>query len=317
MFKFLLRRFLSSILTMLIIITVAFFMIRAVPGDPFSTEKNMPDEVRLNIERKFHLDQPLWKQYLMYLSNLIFHFDFGPSFRSRGFNVNDLIKLYFPVSLLIGSLAMIIAIIFGVIFGMISALNQNGFWDYTFMSLAILGISAPLFVIVPLMLLIFSLPGGLHILPVGGWKRASEVGVLGMIRYLVIPVVSLSLPYTAYITRMTKAGMMDIIRKDFVTTARAKGLKNSTVLFRHIMKGSIIPVVSYIGPAFAGIITGSVVVEQILGIPGMGRVFVTAALNRDYSMVMGDVITYSVLIIVMNFVVDILYSFLDPRVKYT
>ncbi|MBP7030770.1 MAG: ABC transporter permease subunit [Spirochaetes bacterium] len=317
MFKFLLRRFLSSILTMLIIITVAFFMIRAVPGDPFSTEKNMPDEVRLNIERKFHLDQPLWKQYLMYMSNLIFHFDFGPSFRSRGFNVNDLIKLYFPVSLLIGSLAMIIAIIFGVIFGMISALNQNGFWDYTFMSFAILGISAPLFVIVPLMLLIFSLPGGLHILPVGGWKRASEVGVLGMIRYLVIPVVSLSLPYTAYITRMTKAGMMDIIRKDFVTTARAKGLKNSTVLFRHIMKGSIIPVVSYIGPAFAGIITGSVVVEQILGIPGMGRVFVTAALNRDYSMVMGDVITYSVLIIVMNFVVDILYSFLDPRVKYT
>ncbi|NLJ05247.1 MAG: ABC transporter permease subunit [Exilispira sp.] len=317
MLKFLLRRFLSSILTMLIIITVAFFMIRAVPGDPFSTEKNMPDEVRLNIERKFHLDQPLWKQYLMYMSNLIFHFDFGPSFRSRGFNVNDLIKLYFPVSLLIGSLAMIIAIIFGVIFGMISALNQNGFWDYTFMSFAILGISAPLFVIVPLMLLIFSLPGGLHILPVGGWKRASEVGVLGMIRYLVIPVVSLSLPYTAYITRMTKAGMMDIIRKDFVTTARAKGLKNSTVLFRHIMKGSIIPVVSYIGPAFAGIITGSVVVEQILGIPGMGRVFVTAALNRDYSMVMGDVITYSVLIIVMNFVVDILYSFLDPRVKYT
>jgi oligopeptide transport system permease protein len=292
-------------------------MIRAVPGDPFSTEKNMPDEVRLNIERKFHLDQPLWKQYLMYLSNLIFHFDFGPSFRSRGFNVNDLIKLYFPVSLLIGSLAMIIAIIFGVIFGMISALNQNGFWDYSFMSLAILGISVPLFVIVPLMLLLFSLPGGLHILPVGGWKRASEVGVLGMIRYLVIPVISLSLPYTAYITRMTKAGMMDIIRKDFVTTARAKGLKNSTVLFRHIMKGSIIPVVSYIGPAFAGIITGSVVVEQILGIPGMGRVFVTAALNRDYSMVMGDVITYSVLIIVMNFVVDILYSFLDPRVKYT
>jgi oligopeptide transport system permease protein len=317
MLKFLLRRFLSSILTMLIIITVTFFMIRAVPGDPFSTEKNMPDEVRLNIERKFHLDQPLWKQYLMYLSNLIFHFDFGPSFRSRGFNVNDLIKLYFPVSLLIGSLAMIIAIIFGVIFGMISALNQNGFWDYSFMSLAILGISVPLFVIVPLMLLLFSLPGGLHILPVGGWKRASEVGVLGMIRYLVIPVISLSLPYTAYITRMTKAGMMDIIRKDFVTTARAKGLKNSTVLFRHIMKGSIIPVVSYIGPAFAGIITGSVVVEQILGIPGMGRVFVTAALNRDYSMVMGDVITYSVLIIVMNFVVDILYSFLDPRVKYT
>lgn len=315
MLKFIVRRFFSSIITIFVIITVAYFLIRAVPGDPFSSEKNMPKEIRENLNRKFHLDQPLFKQYLRYLNNLVFHFDFGPSFRSRGFTVNDLIKQYFPVSLLIGSLAMLIAVILGVSFGMISALNQNKFGDYFFMSFAIMGISVPMFVIVPLFLLAFSI--GLKVLPVGGWKRASDVGILGMIPYLVIPVFSLSLPYTAYITRMTKAGMMDIIRKDFVITARAKGLKNSTILFRHIMKGSIIPVVSFVGPAFAGIVTGSVVVEQILGIPGMGRVFVQAAFNRDYSLVMGDVITYSILIIVMNFIVDILYGFLDPRVKYS
>ncbi len=315
MLKFVIRRLFSSIITIFVIITIAFFLIRAVPGDPFSTEKNMPDEIRANLNKKFHLDEPLLKQYLYYLNSLILHFDFGPSFRSRGFSVNELIKLYLPVSLLIGTLAMLIAIILGVAFGMISALNQNKFADYFFMSYAILGISVPMFVIVPLFLLWLSI--GWHLLPVGGWKRASEVGVLGMIRYLIIPVFSLSLPYTAYITRMTKAGMMDIIRKDFITTAKAKGLKNSTILFRHIMKGSIIPVVSFIGPAFAGIVTGSVVVEQILGIPGMGRVFVQAAFNRDYSLVMGDVITYSSLIIVMNFVVDILYGFLDPRVKYS
>ncbi len=315
MLKFTVRRFFSSIITIFIIITVAYFLIRAVPGDPFSSEKNMPKEIRENLNRKFHLDQPIYKQYLMYLSNLIFRFDFGPSFRMRGFSVNDLIKLYFPTSLIIGFWAMLVAILLGVSFGMISALNQNKFGDYFFMSFAILGISVPMFVIVPLFLLLFSISW--KILPVGGWKRLSEVGLAGMIRYLIIPVFSLSLPYTAYITRMTKAGMMDIIRKDFVTTARAKGLKNSTILFRHIMKGSIIPVVSYVGPAFAGIVTGSVVVEQILGIPGMGRVFVTAAFNRDYSLVMGDVITYSLLIIVMNFIVDILYGFLDPRVKYS
>lgn len=315
MLKFITRRFFSSIITIFVIITLSYFLIRSVPGDPFMSEKNMPKEIRENLNKKFHLDQPLYKQYLMYLNNLILHFDFGPSFRSRGFSVNDLIKQYFPVSLLIGSLAMIVAVILGVSFGMISALNQNKFADYFFMSYAIVGISIPMFVIVPLFLLLFSI--NLKWLPVGGWKRASEVGIVGMIRYLIIPVFSLSLPYTAYITRMTKAGMMDIIRKDFVTTARAKGLKNSTILFRHIMKGSIIPVVSYVGPAFAGIITGSVVVEQILGIPGMGRVFVQAAFNRDYSLVMGDVITYSLLIIVMNFIVDILYGFLDPRVKYS
>ncbi len=315
MLKFIIRRFFSSIITILVIITIAFFLVRSVPGDPFSSEKNMPKEIRENINKKFNLDKPLYVQYFMYMKNLLLKFDFGPSFRSRGFNVNQLIKLYFPVSLLIGSLAMIIAIILGVLFGMISALNQNKFADYFFMSYAILGISVPMFVIVPLMLIIFSIT--LKWLPVGGWKRASDIGVLGMIRYLIIPVFSLSLPYTAYITRMTKAGMMDIIRKDFVTTARAKGLKNSTILFRHIMKGSIIPVVSFVGPAFAGIVTGSVVVEQILGIPGMGRVFIQAAFNRDYSLVLGDVITYSVLIIVMNFIVDILYGFLDPRVKYS
>jgi len=315
MLKFIIRRFFSSIITIFVIITIAFFLIRSVPGDPFSSEKNMPKEIRENLNKKFNLDKPLLVQYFHYLKNLVLHFDYGPSFRSRGFSVNDLIKLYFPVSLFIGALAMIIAIILGVSFGMISALNQNKFGDYFFMSYAILGISVPMFVIVPLMLLLFSIT--LKWLPVGGWKRASEVGALGMIRYLIIPVFSLSLPYTAYITRMTKAGMMDIIRKDFVTTARAKGLKNSTILFRHIMKGSIIPVVSFVGPAFAGIVTGSVVVEQILGIPGMGRVFVQAAFNRDYSLVMGDVITYSVLIIIMNFIVDIMYGFLDPRVKYS
>lgn len=306
MLKFILRRLLNMIPTLLIIITMIFFIIRLVPGGPFDAERNVPEIIKHNLEKKYHLDEPLMKQYLRYMGDLLFHGDFGPSFKYRAYSVNDLIKLKFPVSFEICSLALLIAFIFGVTFGLISAFKQNKFWDYFFMSFALLGISTPLFVVAPLFILLFARTLGW--VPVAGWGKLSN---------LLVPVLSLALPYTAYITRLTKAGVLDIIRKDFVVTAKAKGLSNSTILVKHVLKGSLIPVVTFLGPAFAGIVTGSMVVEQICSIPGMGRDYVLAAFNRDYTLVAGVMITYAALLMVMNFIVDIIYAYLDPRIKYS
>jgi len=304
--KFLSKRLLSTLVTMLIIISMIFFMIRLAPGDPFAKEgKNLPEVVRQNLEKKYHLDRPMFIQYLEYLSSIIFEFDFGPSFKYRGFTVNDLIAQKFPVSFSLGAYAILISLLLGVIIGIISALKPNTFIDYFFMSFALIGISTPMFVIAPLLILF--LARFLQVVPVGGWGRWEQY---------IIPVLTLSFPYTAYIARLTKAGMLDNIRKEFVITARAKGLSESTILFRHVLKGSLIPVISFIGPAFAAIVTGSMVVEQICGIPGMGTDYINAALNRDYTLISGVMIAYSGLLVVMNFIVDILYAFLDPRTKY-
>jgi oligopeptide transport system permease protein len=305
MLKFLAARFLSTIPTVFIIMTMIFFVIRAVPGGPFDTEKKIPDALKQNIERKYHLDESLPRQYLRWLGDITFRFDLGPSFHYRGWSVNDLIAQSLPVSLLVGTLALLLALVFGLVFGSVSALRQNGFWDYLLMTFSVFGISLPLFLIAPLLILLFARL--LHLLPVGGWG-----GPLN----LIIPAVTLALPYTAYVARLTKAGLLDQLRRDYVVTARAKGLPETTILTRHVLRGSLIPVVSFLGPAYAGIVTGSMVVEQICNVPGMGRDFVQAAFNRDYTLIAGVLLVYSLLLVAANFLVDVLYAALDPRIQY-
>ncbi len=303
--KFILKRIISAILSILVITTLIFFMIRAAPGGPFAMEREVSDVVKANLNKKYHLDESLFQQYIRYMGDLLFRFDFGPSFKYPSKSVNEIISETFPTSFSIGLLAILISFIFGVFSGLISALKQNSFWDYFFMSFALLGISTPLFVITPLLIIL--LASKLHWLPTAGW---------GEWYHYIIPVISLALPRTAYITRMAKSGILENVRKDFVMTARSKGLSERVILTRHVLKGSLIPVVSYIGPAFAMVVTGSMVVEQILGINGMGRYYVQAAINRDYTLIAGVMITFAALLIFMNLIVDIAYAFLDPRTKY-
>ncbi len=303
--KFVVKRIISAILSILVITTIIFFMIRAAPGGPFAMEREVTEAVKQNLNKKYHLDESLFQQYMRYMGDLLFKFDFGPSFKYPSKSVNEIIADSLPTSFSIGFFAIALSFIVGVFSGLISALKQNSFWDYFFMSFALLGISTPLFVITPLLIILFATK--LHILPTAGW---------GEWYHYIIPVISLALPRTAYITRMAKSGILENIRKDFVMTARSKGLSERVILTRHVLKGSLIPVVSYVGPAFAMVVTGSMVVEQIIGINGMGRFYVQAAINRDYTLIAGVMITFAALLILMNLIVDIAYAFLDPRTKY-
>jgi len=306
--RFIVRRFLSVIPTLFIIVTLSFFLIRLAPGGPFSGEKKLPPEIMANIMRKYHMDEPLMNQYFRYVGNVL-KFDLGPSYRYKDQTVNDLIGNSFPVSIMLGTLSLAIAVLLGTLVGIISALKQNKWQDYAAMSVAVLGISVPLFVIGPLMMLVFALK--LKWLPTSGWI-SSRAGWLTVI----MPAMTLMMPYFAYIARMSRGSIIEVLRSDYVRTARAKGLKESVVIRKHVLKGAMLPIVTYLGPAFSGIITGSVVVEQIFVVPGIGRIFVQSALNRDYTVIMGDVIVYSIILIAANFVVDILYGLLDPRISY-
>ncbi len=308
MSRFIVRRFLSVIPTLFIIVTLSFFLIRLAPGGPFSGEKKLPPEIMANIMRKYHMDEPLLNQYFRYIGDVL-HFDLGPSYRYKDQTVNDLIGNSFPVSILLGTIALGVALILGTLVGITSALKQNKWQDYAAMSVAVLGISVPLFVIGPILMLIFALK--LKWLPTSGWL-SSRAGALT----LIMPVATLMMPYFAYIARLSRGSLIEVLRSDYVRTARAKGLKESVVIRKHMLKGAMLPIVTYLGPAFSGIITGSVVVEQIFVIPGIGRIFVQSALNRDYTVIMGDVIVYSIILIAANFVVDILYGLLDPRISY-
>jgi oligopeptide transport system permease protein len=305
MLTYSLRRALGAIPTLLVLLTIAFFMIRLAPGGPFDSERQLPPEIEANLNQKYHLDEPLLQQYARYVWNIA-RGDFGPSFQYRDLTVNQLIADGFPVSLRLGLLAIAVALLFGVGFGTLAALRQNRPTDYSVMGIAMLGISIPNFVLAPL--LILALAVYLDWLPAGGldsWKH-----------YL-LPVVSLAMPQLAYIARLTRGSMIEVLRSNFVRTARAKGLPTHLVIFRHALPAALVPVVSFLGPATAGIITGSVVIETVFGIPGLGRYFVQGALNRDYTLVMGVVLFYGVLIILFNFLVDLLYAWLDPRVKYS
>jgi oligopeptide transport system permease protein len=283
-----LRRLLESIPTLLILIAVTFFMMRMAPGGPFDSEKRLAPEVEANLRAAYHLDEPLYQQFGRYLWNLA-RGDFGPSFQYRDRTVTELIASGFPVSLQLGSFAMLIAVIGGVALGSLAALRQNKPTDYTTMAMAMTGISVPNFVLAPLLVLVFAVSLGW--LPAGG---LGEVGFWqGGWKNLVLPVITLALTQVAYIARLTRGSMIEVLR--------------------HALKPAIIPVVSYLGPATAGLITGSVVIEQIFGLPGLGRYFVTGALNRDYTLVLGIVVFYGALIIAFNFLVDLIYGWLDPR----
>ncbi len=306
MLSYVVRRLLGAIPTMFLILTLAFFMIRLAPGGPFDKERALPPEIEANLLRAYNLDQPLPVQYAKYLGDVL-RGDFGPSFKYKDFTVNELIWGGFPVSLQVGGIAILIAALIGTTLGAIAALRQNSGVDYGVMGLAMTGITVPNFVVAPLLTLVFGVHLGL--LPVGGYGNGSWQNLL-------LPVVALALPQVAYIARLTRASMIETLRSNFVRTARAKGLPEGTMLRRHALKGALLPVVSYLGPATAGVITGSVVIEQIFGIPGIGRYFVQGALNRDYTLVMGVVVFYGALIILFNLLVDLLYGALDPRVRY-
>lgn len=301
-----LRRLLGAIPTLLLLVAFAFFMIRAAPGGPFDTERQLLPEIEANLRAVYHLDEPLYQQFGRYLWGLA-RFDFGPSFQYRDFTVTELIMTGFPVSLTLGGLAMSLALLLGVTAGCLAALRQNSVVDHGVMAVAMTGISIPNFVMAPLLVLVFAVY--LRWLPAGGLGEGSA-------KNLVLPVIALALPQIAYLARLTRGSMIEVLRSNFIRTARAQGLPEWRVVVRHALKPALLPVVSYLGPATAAVITGSVVIEQIFGVPGLGRFFVTGALNRDYTLVMGVVVFYGVLIIVFNFLVDLAYAWLDPKVKH-
>jgi oligopeptide transport system permease protein len=300
------RRLFGAIPTLLILIGLAFFLIRAAPGGPFDRERQLLPEIEANLRATYHLDEPLYQQFGRYVWDLL-HFDFGPSFQYRDYTVTELITAGFPVSLTLGAIAIAVALLVGVTAGCIAALRQNSSVDHGVMAVSMTGISIPNFVIAPLLVLVFAIY--LRWLPAGGWGS-------GAWRNLVLPVTALALPQIAYLARLTRGSMIEVLRSNFVRTARAQGLPTWAIVVKHALKPALLPVVSYLGPATAAVITGSVVVEQIFSIPGLGRYFVAGALNRDYTLVMGVVVFYGVLVVAFNFLVDIAYGWLDPKVRY-
>ena len=299
------RRILTSIPTLLVIVTVAFFMMRIAPGGPFDRERALPAEIEKNVLAAYDLDQPLLLQYRDYLLGVL-QGDFGPSFKYRDFTVAELLWTGFPASLKVGGLAIVLAVVVGIGLGTLAALRQNTAADHAVMATAMTGITIPNFVMAPLLTLVFGVYLGL--LPVAGWNGGAPAN-------LVLPVIALALPQIAYIARLTRGSMIEVLHANYVRTARAKGLRERIVVVRHALRGALLPVVSYLGPATAQVVTGSVVIETIFGIPGIGRYFIQGALNRDYTLVMGTVIVLAVLIILLNLVVDLLYGLLDPKVK--
>lgn len=306
MLKFIIRRLLEAIPTLFILITISFFMMRLAPGSPFTGERKLPPEVMANIEAKYHLNDPIYKQYFSYLAQLS-QGDFGPSFKYKDYSVNELVARAFPVSAKLGATAFLVAVLFGVSAGVIAALNQNTKWDFTVMGFAMTGVVIPSFVVAPLLVLIFAIQ--LKWLPGGGWDG-------GTAKNMILPMVALSLAYIASISRITRGSMIEVMHSNFIRTARAKGLPLRTIVLRHALKPALLPVLSYMGPAFVGIITGSMVVETIFGLPGIGQLFVNGALNRDYSLVLSLTILVGVLTIAFNAIVDVLYAVIDPKIRY-
>jgi oligopeptide transport system permease protein len=313
MVSYAIRRGLGAIPTLFIIVTLAFFMMRIAPGGPFDSQRRLPPEIEHNIKAAYNLDKPVYEQYLIYLGRLV-RGDLGPSFKNKDFTVTELIADGLPVSARLGLSAMVIAILLGITLGTVAALNQNGGLDFGVMSFAMVGITVPSFVTAPILTLIFGVYGlrlfGADItLPVGGWNG-------GALANMILPVTVLALPQIAIIARLVRGSMVEVLRSNYVRTARAKGLPNRLVVFRHALRAALLPLVSYLGPAIAGLLTGSLVVETIFGIPGIGRYFVLGAQNRDYTLVMGVVICYAIFIILLNLLADLLYAAMDPRVRY-
>ncbi len=303
--RYTLNRIAGAIPTLFVVIAAAFFIVHAAPGGPFDEERRLPPDIERNIERAYHLDETTAEQFWHYLRGLASG-DLGPSYRYRDYTVGELIAGALPLSLWLGAMAMLLALIVGVGAGTLAALRHNTFIDRAVSAVAMVGISVPIFVLAPLMVLIFAV--------FLNWLPASWTGTAGPLR-LVMPVIALALPQIAYIARLTRASMIQVLGSDFVRTARAQGLSTVTIVRVHALKPAMLPLLSYMGPAIASVLTGSVVVESVFGIPGIGQFFVRGALNRDYTLVLGITILVAVLVITLNLLVDLLYGFLDPRIR--
>ena len=306
MLRYTLLRILGAIPTLLLVIALAFVMVHAAPGGPFADDRVVSPDIEANLNTAYDLDDPLPKQFLRYVGGLL-RGDLGPSFRYVDRSVSELIGAALPYSLMLGAVAISLALVLGVGAGTLAALRQDSVLDRLIMGFSMTGISIPVFVVAPALVLLFAVK--LKWLP-AGWSGATGIG-----RY-VLPVVTLALPQIAYVARLTRASLIDVLGRDFIRTARAQGLGTATVVRVHALKPAMLPVLSYLGPAIAAILTGSVVVEEVFGIPGVGQFFVRGALNRDYTLVLGIVVFYASLIVALNLVVDVLYGVIDPRVRY-
>ena len=306
MLLYVLRRLLTAIPTMFVIVTLAFFLIRVAPGGPFNQERGLSPEIKANLEAQFGLNDPLWLQYVNYLKNLL-HGNFGPSYNLPDFTVGELFANGLPISVQLGSLALTLALLVGGGLGIAAALNQNKLGDYAVIATATAGSTIPTFVIAPVIQLLFGLTWNL--LPIGGWGDGAFLNKIG-------PALTLALPQIAIVARLMRGSMIEALRAHHIRTARALGLSDWSVIVKHALRGAVLPIVSYAGPAAAALLTGSIIVETIFAIPGVGRYFVDAALNRDYTLVMGTVVVIAMFTILFNLVVDILYAVVDPRVRY-
>ncbi|AUX32285.1 MULTISPECIES: ABC transporter permease [Sorangium] len=298
------KRLLSIIPTLLLVATLVFVLVRIVPGGPFDQERAVPVEVQRQLDAKYHLNDPVLKQYGDWLFALVTRGDLGPTFKYPNRTVNEIIALSLPVSMQLGFWAMLFALAMGIPLGIVGAIRQNTWKDTAAMGVAMVGLSVPRYVLAPLLMLVFSLK--LYWFPVARWETW---------RHMVLPVICAGLPVAAYIARLTRGGMLEVIRSDFIRTARAKGLSERKVVLKHALRGGLLPVVSFLGPGFSGLLVGSLVVEKIFNIPGMGRYFVEAATNRDYNLVMGVMLVYGFLLMLFNALVDVAYAFIDPRVE--
>ncbi|HWM69644.1 MAG TPA: ABC transporter permease subunit [Steroidobacteraceae bacterium] len=306
MLRYAVRRIAGLIPTLLVIITASFFIVRLAPGGPFDQEQTLSREVRANLDRAYGLDQPMVVQYGRYLRALV-HGDFGPSFKQRDFSVTELIAQGLPVSGALGLTAIVLALTLGIALGVAAAVWRQTSVDVGITSFVVLGIALPGFVVGPLLALIFGVY--LQWLPVAGWEGGAP-------RYFVLPALTLALPVIAYVTRLTRSSLLDVFRANFIRTARARGVGGWRILWGHALRPALLPVVSYIGPATAFVVTGSLVVETVFGLPGTGRYLVQGAINRDYTLVMGMVIVYGTLVLLLNLIADLMYGWLDPRVRY-
>jgi len=302
MWAYFFKRLLQGVPVLLVVVTVTFLLMHAVPGGPFDRDKKLPPEIMANIEAKYHLDKPVWQQYLLYLGQVV-RGDLGPSYKYIGRDVSDIIRDTFPVSLTLGLCAVLVTLVLGIPAGVLSAARQNSIWDRSCIFIATLGISLPSFVLGALLILIFS--HQLHLLPPALWEGP---------RHIILPALALGAGFAGYIARLTRSTILEVMATDYIRTARAKGLSETTVLIKHALRNSLSPIVSVMGPLTAGLITGSFVIEYIFSIPGMGNYFITAVTNRDYPLIMGVTLVYAVLIVLANIFVDLIYMKLDPRV---
>jgi ABC-type dipeptide/oligopeptide/nickel transport system permease component len=352
MTQYIIRRMLWNGVVLLAISVITFTLMHAVPGGPFDKEKALPQEIIDNLNKRYHLDEPLYKQYALYVKEIMIPkisetppgvsleddalfsikvgegswfkwMNFGPSYKSRSRTVNDIFRDQLPISIQLGLMALAVSLLIGMPLGIMAALKQNTVWDYLGMSVAIFGVSVPVIVLGPIMVWIFGVT--LQWLPPTGWG-AKPPFILGFIprppyipffQHAIMPAVALGMVSSAIIARLTRASLLQVTREDYIRTARAKGLKENKVVTRHALRNSLIPVVTILGPLFAALLTGTFVTEMIFGIPGMGKYFVTSITNRDYPVIMGTVLLYAVFLVLANLIVDIMYAFLDPRIRYT